>query len=102
MLCHNCWDHANGMEYSCCSHCRTNRKGFPSDDLELNKNEQCGECVCKVDPYLGMVVTRWKDSRVFQTISTVIVKGTTTVQQWTGQKVQSVESLMIHAIIKMA
>eukprot|EP00957_Ditylum_brightwellii_P022688 1711048-Ditylum_brightwellii.AAC.1 len=38
-----------------------------------------------------MVVTRWKDSRVLQTISTVMVKGTTTVQQWTGQEVQSVE-----------
>eukprot|EP00957_Ditylum_brightwellii_P086613 6590120-Ditylum_brightwellii.AAC.1 len=38
-----------------------------------------------------MVVTRWKDSRVLQTISIVMVKGTTTVQQWTGWEVQSVE-----------
>eukprot|EP00957_Ditylum_brightwellii_P200267 15266926-Ditylum_brightwellii.AAC.1 len=50
--------------------CRANRKGFPSDDLELNKNAQCREYVCKVDPCVGMVVTRWKDSRVLQTIST--------------------------------
>eukprot|EP00957_Ditylum_brightwellii_P091528 6969661-Ditylum_brightwellii.AAC.1 len=38
--------------------CRANRKGFPSDDLELNKNEQCREFVYKIDPRLGMVVTR--------------------------------------------
>eukprot|EP00957_Ditylum_brightwellii_P161662 12308731-Ditylum_brightwellii.AAC.1 len=38
-----------------------------------------------------MAVTRWKDSRVFQTIITVMVKRTTTVQQWTGQEVETVE-----------
>eukprot|EP00957_Ditylum_brightwellii_P083194 6325392-Ditylum_brightwellii.AAC.1 len=60
--------------------CRANRKALPSDELELNKNAQHRECVCKIDPCIGMVVTRWKDSRVLQTISTVVVKGTTTVQ----------------------
>eukprot|EP00957_Ditylum_brightwellii_P022173 1673184-Ditylum_brightwellii.AAC.1 len=40
---------------------------------------------------LGMVVTRWKDSRVLQPISTMLVKGTTTVQQQTGWGVQSVK-----------
>eukprot|EP00957_Ditylum_brightwellii_P002686 207122-Ditylum_brightwellii.AAC.1 len=59
--------------------CRDSRKGLPSDDLELNKNAQYREYVLKVDPCLGMVVTRWKDSRALQTISTVIVKGTTAV-----------------------
>eukprot|EP00957_Ditylum_brightwellii_P158788 12086465-Ditylum_brightwellii.AAC.1 len=34
---------------------------------------------------------RWKDSGVLQTIITVMVKGTTTVQQQTGWEVQSVE-----------
>eukprot|EP00957_Ditylum_brightwellii_P023327 1761209-Ditylum_brightwellii.AAC.1 len=38
-----------------------------------------------------MVVTRWKDSRVLQTISTVMVKGTTTIQRWTDQEVKTVE-----------
>eukprot|EP00957_Ditylum_brightwellii_P168326 12813470-Ditylum_brightwellii.AAC.1 len=38
-----------------------------------------------------MVVTRWKDSRVLQTISTMMVKGTTTVQWQTGWEVQSAE-----------
>eukprot|EP00957_Ditylum_brightwellii_P178483 13595778-Ditylum_brightwellii.AAC.1 len=52
--------------------CRANRKGFPSDDLELNKSAQHGEYVCKVDPCLDMVVTRWKNSRVLQTIITVM------------------------------
>eukprot|EP00957_Ditylum_brightwellii_P078147 5941318-Ditylum_brightwellii.AAC.1 len=27
--------------------CRANRKGFLSDDLELNKNVQCREYICK-------------------------------------------------------
>eukprot|EP00957_Ditylum_brightwellii_P123275 9399205-Ditylum_brightwellii.AAC.1 len=70
--------------------CRANRKVFPYDDLELNKNVQHAEYVCKLDPCIGMVVTRWKDSRVIQTIIIVMVKGTTTVQQWTGREVQSV------------
>eukprot|EP00957_Ditylum_brightwellii_P132721 10120942-Ditylum_brightwellii.AAC.1 len=37
-----------------------------------------------------MVVTRWKDSRVLQTTSTVMVKGATNVQQQIGWEVQSV------------
>eukprot|EP00957_Ditylum_brightwellii_P207757 15354409-Ditylum_brightwellii.AAC.1 len=60
--------------------CRANRKRFPSNDLELNKNAQHREYACKVDPCFGMVGMRWKDSRVLQTISTVMVKGATTVQ----------------------
>eukprot|EP00957_Ditylum_brightwellii_P006084 460634-Ditylum_brightwellii.AAC.1 len=71
--------------------CRANRKGFLSDDLELNTNAQHGEYVCKVDHCLDTIVTRWKDSRVLQTISIVMVKGTTTVQQWAYYKVQSIE-----------
>eukprot|EP00957_Ditylum_brightwellii_P126717 9658068-Ditylum_brightwellii.AAC.1 len=73
-------DHTNEVEYSCCSHLQIQQKIFPSDELELNKNAQCGEYVCKVDPCIGMVVTRWNDSRLLQTSSTVMVKGTTTVQ----------------------
>eukprot|EP00957_Ditylum_brightwellii_P073175 5562374-Ditylum_brightwellii.AAC.1 len=34
---------------------------------------------------------RWKDSRVLQTIITVMVKGTTTAQQWIGQEVQFID-----------
>eukprot|EP00957_Ditylum_brightwellii_P029499 2229394-Ditylum_brightwellii.AAC.1 len=52
--------------------CRANKKGFMSNALDLNKNAQCGKFVCKIDPCLGKVVTRWKDSRVLQTISTLI------------------------------
>eukprot|EP00957_Ditylum_brightwellii_P125765 9587302-Ditylum_brightwellii.AAC.1 len=71
--------------------CRANRNGFLSDDLEFSKNVRHGEYVCKVHPCLCTVVTRWKDSRVLQTISTVMVKRTITVQQWTGQEVQSTQ-----------
>eukprot|EP00957_Ditylum_brightwellii_P171186 13031898-Ditylum_brightwellii.AAC.1 len=38
-----------------------------------------------------MVVTRWKDSRVLHTISTVTVKGATHVQQWTGWEVETIK-----------
>eukprot|EP00957_Ditylum_brightwellii_P034968 2650454-Ditylum_brightwellii.AAC.1 len=71
--------------------CRANRKGFLSDDLELNENAQHREYICKVDPCFGMVITRWKDSRMLQTITTMMEKGTPTVQRWTGREVQSVD-----------
>eukprot|EP00957_Ditylum_brightwellii_P096942 7382421-Ditylum_brightwellii.AAC.1 len=57
--------------------CRANRKGFPSDALDFAKDAERGDFICKVDPWLGMVVTPWKDSKVLQTISTVMEKGTT-------------------------
>eukprot|EP00957_Ditylum_brightwellii_P048582 3686645-Ditylum_brightwellii.AAC.1 len=38
-----------------------------------------------------MVVIRWKDLIVLKAISTVMVKGATTVQRWTGQEVETVE-----------
>eukprot|EP00957_Ditylum_brightwellii_P165536 12602551-Ditylum_brightwellii.AAC.1 len=70
--------------------CRANRKGFPLNALDIDKDATWGEIVCKVDPCLGMVVTRWKDSKVLQTISTVMEKGTTHVQQWIGWDVHYV------------
>eukprot|EP00957_Ditylum_brightwellii_P123688 9429543-Ditylum_brightwellii.AAC.1 len=70
---------------------RANQKGFMSVDLELNEHVQHREYVCKVDPRFGMIVTRWKDSIVFQLITTVMEKGTTTVQWQTGQEVQPVD-----------
>eukprot|EP00957_Ditylum_brightwellii_P204743 15340664-Ditylum_brightwellii.AAC.1 len=56
---------------------------IPSDALNLNKNAQWEEFVCNIDPRLGMVVMRWKDSKVCQTISTVIKKGQAKFQQQT-------------------
>eukprot|EP00957_Ditylum_brightwellii_P017137 1291988-Ditylum_brightwellii.AAC.1 len=69
--------------------CRASRKGFSSDALNLDKNAQQGEFVHKVNLCLGMVVMRRKDSKVFQTISTMMEKGKTNIQQWTGQDVHS-------------
>ena len=40
----------------------------------------------KVDKRLGMVITGWKDSKILQTISTVMKKGLTLITRRTGTK----------------
>jgi len=59
--------------------CRANRKGFASKDLELDKSSTRGSFERKVDKRLGMVITRWKDSKILQTVSTVMIKGLTSI-----------------------
>jgi len=67
--------------------CRANRKGFASKDLVLDKNSKRGSFVRKVEKKLGMVITRWKDhSKVLQTVSTVMIKGLTSITRRTGPK----------------
>ena len=55
--------------------CRANRKGFYSEQLLLDKN--CDRITFKilVDKRLGMVITRWKDSKKLQVVSTTMAKG---------------------------
>eukprot|EP00957_Ditylum_brightwellii_P052434 3976716-Ditylum_brightwellii.AAC.1 len=57
---------------------RVYRKGFTSNELDLDKDAEQGDFIQKVDPYLGMVVTKWKYSRVLEIIITVMEKGATT------------------------
>ena len=65
--------------------CKANRKGFDSDGLKVPNNSQRGTYVRKVDDRLGMVITRWKDSRVLQIVSTIMKKGIGTVQRRVGK-----------------
>eukprot|EP00957_Ditylum_brightwellii_P059927 4550006-Ditylum_brightwellii.AAC.1 len=57
--------------------CRANRKGFHSDALDLAKDAERGDFIRK-------------DSKLLQTISTVMEKGTTNVQRWTGRDITTV------------
>ena len=67
--------------------CKDNRKGFASNNLPLHNKEQRGSFVRLVDRRLGIVITRWKDSQIVQTVSTIMTKGLTLVQRRTGPKV---------------
>ena len=67
--------------------CRANRKGFDSKSLLLPNNAPRGSFVRLVDPRLGMIITRWKDSKVLQTVSTTMDKGVQTLNRRTGSKV---------------
>ena len=51
------------------------RKGFDSEALNLDNNCECGTFIIQYDRRLGMVITRWKDSIIIQTVSKVISKG---------------------------
>ena len=55
--------------------CRANRIGFDIDQLPLDRLSARGTFVRKVDPRLGMIMTRWKDSKILQIISTVMTLG---------------------------
>ena len=70
--------------------CRANRKGFTSNNLSLHNKSQRGSFVRLVARRLGMVTTRWKDSKILQTVSTIMTKGLTLVQRRTGPKVINV------------
>lgn len=64
--------------------CRSNRKGFASKELVLDKHAKRGSFIRLADKRLGMVITRWKDSKVLQTVSTIMTKGLTSVKRRTG------------------
>ena len=55
--------------------CKANRKGFESDRLQLDKKANRGTYVRLHDKRLGMIITRWKDSKNLQTVSTVMKPG---------------------------
>ena len=67
--------------------CKVNRKGFASNNLPLHNKAQRGSFVRLVDKRLGMVITRWKDSKIVQKVRSKITKGLTLVQRRTGSKV---------------
>ena len=67
--------------------CRANRRGFASKELVLDKNAPRGSFVRLVDKRLGMVICRWKDSRILQTVSTIMLKGTEKIQRRKGSKI---------------
>ena len=64
---------------------KANRKGFASEKLPVPNNSARGKHIRLVDERLGMVITRWKDSRVLQTVSTIMKKGIGKVQRRVGR-----------------
>ena len=71
--------------------CRAGRKGFPKTELALDDKSDRGSFVRLVDKRLGMVATRWKDSKMLQVFSTVMKKGVDDVQRRTGSKLINVK-----------
>ena len=67
--------------------CKANRKGFDSDALQLPKDAARGDFKRLHDKRLGMVITRWKDSKKLQTVSTVMKSGTQVVQRRNGANI---------------
>ena len=65
--------------------CKANRKGFDSERLKLANNVARGTFKRLVDNRLGMVITRWKDSRALQVVSTIMAKGIGDVQRRVGR-----------------
>ena len=64
--------------------CKANRKGFDSEGLRLDKPKR-GDYIRLVDNRLGMVITRWKDSKILQTVSTIMEKGESIVYRQNGK-----------------
>ena len=71
--------------------CKANRTGFESEALQLPKNAERGHHKRLVDKRLGMVITRWRDSKNLQTVSTVMKSGLSTVERRNGSKIIQVE-----------
>ena len=71
--------------------CKANRKGFPSEELKLDKNSERGSFIRLVDKRLGLVVTRWKDSKILQTVSTTMKSGVEIVTRRVGATVVNVK-----------
>ena len=64
--------------------CKANRVGFDSAKLPVANNATRGTYARVVDKRLGMVISRWKDSKVLQTVSTVMQKGEQIVKRQVG------------------
>ena len=71
--------------------CKANRIGFDLDKLNMDKLCERGIFVRKVDSRLGMVMTRWKDSKILQIISTVMQPGIGEVRRRQGATVLRVK-----------
>ena len=67
--------------------CKSNRKGFPSAKLPLVNSADRGSFIRLVDKRLGMVATRWKDSKILQTVSTVMMSGVDEVARRVGSTI---------------
>lgn len=64
--------------------CKANRIGFKSDRLQLEKGAERGSFKRLVDKRLIIVITRWKDSKTLQNVSTVMCKGAKTIKHRNG------------------
>ena len=71
--------------------CKANCTGFESEALQLPKNAERGHHKRLVDKRLGMVITRWRDSKNLQTVSIVMKSGSSNVEQRNGSKIIQVE-----------
>ena len=71
--------------------CTAKRKGYPSNHLKLAQNAERGSFVRLVDERLGLVVTRWKDSKILQTVSTTMKSGIDTVTRRVGANLVTVK-----------
>ena len=58
---------------------KANHVGFESTELFVPRNASRATYVRLVDKILDMVISRWKDSKILQKISSVMKKGETTV-----------------------
>ena len=71
--------------------CKSNRIGFDSNKLPLANSAERGSFIRVVDKRLGMVITRWKDSKILQTISTTKKHGIGEVERQSGQEIIKVK-----------
>ena len=65
--------------------CKANRLGFDSEALAIDKKAEIGSFLRLVDPRLGMVITRWRERKDLQTVSTLMVKGIGSVFRQVGK-----------------
>ena len=71
--------------------CKTNQKGFVSDKLPMNNDTEQGLYIQLVDKRLGMVKTQWIDSRILQTVSTIMKPGISTILRHIGLEIIEVQ-----------
>ena len=67
--------------------CNASQTGYESKRLQLENKTERGSFKMLVDPRLGRVMTRWRDSKTLQTVSTVMKHGKSTVQRRVGSKI---------------
>ena len=70
--------------------CKANRIGFDSDAIQISKSCSRGTFERKLDHRLIMVITRWKDNKILQTVNTVIKSGIGEVTRRMGSKIITV------------